>query len=178
MASEWEPEISIALPQLVPGKAWGYGPSAQCQGCGACCEGLPGAYFPHDIVPLTAEVIAAGMVDGTWIADCWEGDPRPDMNELRSAYYLRPRAVTDKPGPFCGSWGGACVNLSDAGCSLDWADRPSGCRALKPRRDGFSDCICDDGPVTAETNSAVMHWLAFHDMVGEAIAIAAPQMKG
>ncbi len=164
-------ERAIALPQLMLGAAWGYGPSRFCEGCGQCCEAIPGPYYPHDIKELTVETILKGLHARIWIIDDW-------MQDI-DIYFLRPRTKTDPDQPYYGSWGGECANLSDAGCSLEWHDRPSGCRALRPKEHQLGGCEYDDESKIGGKESAARAWSApgIKGILSAALCLAQDQWK-
>lgn len=129
--------------------------ASTCRACGGqCCKTLPGAYLPHQ---LDDARLRAGLAAGTFVLAWWDGDPRPGMNcfdadcdgscprcthpdRLRRAYYVRPRNLASKPGPFDGSTQGQCVLLGPTGCTLAFDDRPAGCQNLLVNRADPGNC--------------------------------------
>ena len=128
---------------------------ATCRACGGkCCKTLPGAYLPGQ---LSEEAVAEGLRSGRLVLAWWDGDPRPGMNcfdadcdgscarctdpgRLRRAYYLRPRNVNSKAGPFDATSQGACTLLGPAGCTLSFGDRPAGCQNLLVNKADPGNC--------------------------------------
>lgn len=109
-----------------------YEPSKQCAKCkGECCKKMPGHYSPTDFKDLSFEGLKAEIEKGGIAIDWWENESRE--------YYLRARHHGE--AVVHGSWGGCCVNLTPTGCSLSWDARPLGCRNLKPRELGSSNCV-------------------------------------
>ncbi len=128
---------------------------ATCRACGGkCCKTLPGAYLPDQ---LTEAQVRDGLASGKLVLAWWDGDPRPDRNcfdadcdgscarcmapdRLRRAYYVRPRNLNSKPGAFDATTQGQCALLGPMGCTLSFADRPSGCQNLLVNRNEPGNC--------------------------------------
>lgn len=134
-----------------------YEPSRQCSTCkGKCCQNMPGHYSPTDFSDLSFEGLKAKIEQGNIAIDWWSKDGAKE-------YYLRARHHGE--GVVHGSWGGICVNLSPAGCRLDWNERPLGCRNLKPRENSRGDC---KGTYTKEQSKE--DWKAYDSVLRELVA--------
>lgn len=109
-----------------------------CADCGGnCCKAMPGGVFPADVWGVDGpdwQRVRAMLESGNYAVDWWEGDPEQ--------YYMRP-ATVNGGRVLDGSWGGACVLLTDDGCPLDEDERPTGCRILAPHPDGGSCTVPD-----------------------------------
>lgn len=111
-------------------------PSPICKECkGKCCRFYGCHYSPKDFEDISFESIKKEIEKGKISIDWWEAEPRE--------YFLRCRHVGEPV--VCGSWGGVCVNLTDAGCSLPWEKRPLGGKALKPGVTLKDACITSYG---------------------------------
>lgn len=119
-----------------------------CAACGGdCCNNMPGAMMPDDIKGypggmwgLMSEKLYSLFYTKHYVIDCWEGDPRPDKDELDQAYYIRPKNDdTSHPGLYSFSWGGRCIFLTEHGCKLEAESRPYTCRMLEPKPN--KECI-------------------------------------
>ena len=121
-----------------------------CTVCGGkCCYAMPGAAHPIDFEPNIETSI-----------DWFEGDPRPDKDELDKCYYIRPATVAGKGIIFDPSEGGQCVLLTDFGCSLSPDRRPFACRMLIPSK--LNQCM---GAIP-KSRTAIA-WLDYQDMLLE-----------
>lgn len=99
-------------------------PTESCRKCGgACCKAMPCHYSPTDFPEISFEYLKAEIEKGRIAIDWWEAEG--------PQYYLRARHYNE--AVVHGSWGGVCVNLTEDGCSLPFAERPLGGRALRPR---------------------------------------------
>lgn len=145
-------------------------PTPKCSECqGKCCKTLPGSWYPQDIPGgPTVENVVAFVRSGRACFDWWEGDPRKGHDELERGLFLRPRTVG---GPFVidPSWGGTCVYLQSFGCSLQWDERPTGCRALKPIE---KECVNHAG----DKSSDAVAWLTLGTLLEDAIAICEEEL--
>lgn len=113
-------------------------PSSRCAGCGQCCKNLPGAFLPADLgADASARYVRARELlrSGCYSIDWLE---RP---EGQFVFFLRPSTVHQPPdGIFDPShYGGQCVFLGSAGCTLPRTQRPAQCKALVPGIPG--DCL-------------------------------------
>ena len=123
----------------------------QCARCGGvCCRTMPGATMPQDILDMfPADNMAESLIEAfetrKWVIDCWEGDPRPNKEELDQAYYIRPKNDDSyHSGIYSFTWGGRCIFHTDTGCQLDENERPYSCRMLEPKQN--DECVMhDDG---------------------------------
>jgi len=125
-----------------------------CAVCkGSCCKRMPGSITPEDTMLVTGvdsleEAVRTLLSSGDWAVDCWEGDPRKDIDYGDDGYlyrcmYLRPKTKDALDRLFDASWGGECVFLTDAGCKLPEEKRPTECSALEPKiAVGEPACIC------------------------------------
>lgn len=98
-----------------------------CTPCGGkCCKHMPGEYMPSDFLNEKDMIsrIREGFKTGTMALDWWEGSDRE--------YYIRPSIKGKEGDIYDPSYGGECSKLTENGCSLDFALRPSGCKALVP----------------------------------------------
>ena len=94
-----------------------------CAVCeGKCCKYMGCHYSPKDFEDLTFEGLKREIKKGKISIDWWEA--------VFPEYYLRARHVdANIVDP---SWGGTCINLTEAGCSLSFEERPLGGKALRP----------------------------------------------
>lgn len=147
---------------------------ATCRACGGqCCKTLPGAYLPDQ---LDEAQLADGLRTGRLVLAWWDGDPRPgkhcfdvdcdgacprcaDPDRLRRAYYVRPRNVESRPGPFDASTHGACTLLGPAGCTLPFEARPAGCQNLLVNRANPGDCHDYAVPTKSFKHYAALAWV-------------------
>ena len=153
-----------------------------CRRCGGqCCKTLPGAYLPGQ---LDEASIRDGIASGRLVLAWWDGDPRPekqcfdvdcagggtcgrcsDPDRLRRAYYVRPRNVNSKPGPFDASAQGQCVLLGPEGCTLPFAARPSGCQNLLVNRAEPGNCHDYAVPTRSFKHYAALAWVPHQEML-------------
>lgn len=132
-----------------------------CATCGGkCCLRMPGIYLPEDFGSSPEEVeetvrrlAGEGMVQVDWL----EGeDP---------SFYVRPTAIDERVNSIHSpTWGGRCVNLTDAGCSLQFRERPHGCRRLIPNAESPGDCGDDAYPKKRDYAHA---WSSFHEFLDD-----------
>ncbi len=127
----------------------------QCENC--CCQKMPGIYSPKDIMPISADALAAKLAAGEWAIDWWEAD--------KPLQYVRPATKTG-PKILDPSWGGECFYFTEAGCSLTFSQRPSNCQALKP---GVDKC---DLPDKYSKHSTALAWQKHHQLLSDAIGKA------
>jgi hypothetical protein len=153
---------------------------ATCRACGGkCCKTLPGAYLPGQ---LTESQLREGIARGTLVLAWWDGDPRPELNcfdadcggtcprcsdprRLRRAYYVRPRNTNSRPGPYDPSTLGQCVLLGPAGCTLSFAERPSGCQNLLVNRADPGNCHEYAVTTGSFKHYAALAWVPHQDML-------------
>ena len=132
-----------------------------CEKCqGRCCKSMSGIYNPNDFKTITVESILEYINNGNISIDWWEGDVRPNINELAQTYYLRPRhkgADIIDPG-----WGGECTFLTDQGCKLVYSNRPQNCRDLMPNIDHTK---CNLGSMSKA--KYITMWLPYQDILVE-----------
>lgn len=147
---------------------------ATCRGCGGkCCKTLPGAYLPDQ---LGQAELASGLASGRLVLAWWDGDPRPERNcldvdcdgtcakcaagdRLPRAYYVRPRNVNSPAAPFDPTSNGACTLLGPAGCTLPFAQRPSGCQNLLVNRQDPGNCHDYAVPTRSFKHYAAVAWV-------------------
>jgi len=136
--------------ELAPSVVDGYPPSALCVECGGqCCKKLPGCAHPEDFNNADEGAIRTALKSGKWVIDwCGEDD----------LYFLRPATVHGE-AIFDPSFGGTCVLLTPKGCSLDFDQRPRGCRMLEPRPLEIG-CTTDYGKP-----EAIRDWAPYYDML-------------
>lgn len=158
---------------------------ALCRKCGGdCCKEMPGSYHPAQFGPAlegVAELLRAGKASIDW----WEGDSvdargadgkKTYVPIPHKGYYLRPAIKPGRRkgpplfsffagpdgdgGVFDPSFGGECVNLTPAGCSLAFADRPLNCQALAPDpdRDPARGRFCDGEDLAHNKPGLVIAW--------------------
>jgi Fe-S-cluster containining protein len=162
---------------------------ATCRACGGkCCKTLPGAYLPEQ---LDEAQIRQGLASGKLVLAWWDGDPRPERNcfdadcdgtcercmapdRLRRAYYVRPRNLNSKPGPFDASTQGQCALLGPLGCTLDFEHRPSGCQNLLVNRQDPGNC--HDYAITTGSfkHYAAVAWVPHQEMLLSALQALRP----
>lgn len=104
---------------------------------------LPGPYTPADIKRIFGSVekaIKSNLVAIDW----WEAE--------ESLYFIRPRVegVDDLYDP---SWGGECIHLTDTGCNIPFDNRPTYCKALKPKK--YHDCDDSIGGHNSKYRAAI-----------------------
>jgi len=136
-----------------------------CSQCGGeCCKSMPGCVYPEQIKGDMKEVLSEMISSGRYTIDCWEGDPRPDSNELIDAFYIRP-ATKGKEGKINDySWGGECTFLNGV-CELKEHDRPMGCQLLEPKPD--LECCGHpriDSSFSDKQESSIL-WIPFTDII-------------
>lgn len=179
--------MSIALPILQPS---GAPQPAICGPCGGeCCKRAPGISHPDDWNPSNPTEMFALLVDAlqtNWVADGWDGwcqereifgpadtefdPPRAGTDDWLWYHtdYVRPRGANDR-SITSRSWGaGQCVFLTDSGCGLSYADRPTQCRELIPAED--RDCKLSD-PNLGKRGLA-QAWAPYQLLLNSAIAEA------
>ena len=140
-----------------------------CAACGGkCCKTIPGIYWPSDIVPLTADRIAAMIRADLACIDWWEGPIEPEAPSR--CLFLRGRAVNDH-GAITGSWGGQCTQLTEQGCRLEWEARPRVCRELMPGATLGDDCVVPEG---LDKRSCAATWLPYQALL-KAVVVAERQ---
>lgn len=151
-----------------------------CRRCGGqCCKTLPGAYLPGQ---LDEASLAEGFASGRLVLAWWDGDPRPekqcfdvdcdgscpqetDPDRLRRAYYVRPRNLNSKPGPFDASTQGQCALLGPAGCTLDFDHRPAGCQNLLVNRAEPGNCQDYAVPTKSFKHYAALAWVPHQELL-------------
>jgi Fe-S-cluster containining protein len=97
---------------------------------------MPGICEPKDIIKnfpakTLKESILKALRTKNYSIDWFEGD--------KNLYYIRPSTLKGKGKIYDASWGGQCVFLTAAGCSLK-GQRPLECRMLYPRKTVTGDC--------------------------------------
>lgn len=151
--------LNLALQQIVID-------SPLCAECGGeCCKKAPGIYWPEDIEPLTGERILEMVRQEKCAIDWYDGDPRPD-GDLWRVYWIRP-AIKGVDQPLDPSWGGECVHLTDAGCSVPAGERPRQCLALTPlpivERRANGGCHFDE--VYKLKRGPAMAWIPYQNLM-------------
>lgn len=110
-----------------------------CKKCGGrCCKCLPGCCFPEDFDNDENKVIEA-LKTGNYSIDGWWDDEKP-------LYFIRPATKKGKAENLLidPTWGGECIFFQqDVGCTLPYAQRPTGCKLLEPKEEG--KCISHNG---------------------------------
>lgn len=141
-------------------------PSSRCASCAKCCLSLPGQFFPVDLgQDKDARVVKAKelLTTGLYSIDWYEGDYIED-GEMDQIYHLRPATRTARGVIFDGSWGGACALLGPSGCTIDRADRPTVCKALKPTDGSCNGLTKHDVAIAWRDDSEWLEQLG-HEMV-------------
>lgn len=101
-----------------------------CTPCGGkCCKNLPGGCTPFDFKDLSYNGIRALIEGGTYQVDYIK------ENDC-IVYFIRPRTIPDKDKYLAASFYGQCVLLTDKGCQLSYAERPTQCKTLIPLKLG------------------------------------------
>lgn len=119
----------------------------------------------------------------------WEIDILPEIPVQSETYYIRPRHFNKE---FTGqrlsdgkpeinlipvnklvdrSWGGQCVLLTEAGCSLKFEERPRMCQVLKPNFNFEvmkSDCDVEPGYSKREF---MLAWLPYQEVIQQALTL-------
>jgi len=122
---------------------------AKCKGL--CCKTMGCHYSPRDFKDLSFEGLKSEIEKGKISIDWWEND-EPE-------FFLRAR---NNNAPIIDpSWGGVCVNLTPAGCSLSWEERPLGGKALRPNPDMKKDCDY----TTYDKENCKNEWLEYSDIL-------------
>lgn len=139
-----------------------------CGPCGgACCKQMPGAAMPEDFgAPdrrRMEQMLTDRLASGRWAIDWWEGDPRPGKNDLDRGYFVRPATAARRGRIFDPSWGGACTFHGPSGCEI-FADRPSGCRGLRPASDYPGGCTV----MHSDKVDAAIAWIPYHRILKRA----------
>ena len=145
---------------------------AVCAKCGgACCKQIPGIAAPHDF--LTAEAgldvgrICEMVIGGRWCFDCWDGDPRLDVDEVSNVPFLRPAVGGSEGEVFERSYGGHCIFHGTGGCELVFAQRPLECRGLIPDVDRPGEC--DRGVDGTKRREIAIMWIPYREQVWQLI---------
>lgn len=138
---------------------------ALCKECGGkCCKKMPGIAYPEDFKkPLKKSLIEA-FESGKWAIDWYEGDPTND-DKLVLVYYVRPRIKGVKE-LFDPSWGGECVFLTEAGCTLKPTTRPMTCRMLEPIT--LTKCVFH---AAKNKKECAIAWLPYQDTILKAAKV-------
>ena len=135
-----------------------------CSSCGQCCKRLPGIVHPSDLKEVTKESLNEMYKNG-YQFDYWEGNLTGNLeHEGITFYYLRPQTKKSVGKVIDASWGGECVFLSETGCSKTFEERPTQCRALKPKEDG--NCHLDKKYSKEEM---IRSWLPYNQIIKEVI---------
>lgn len=144
---------------------------SMCTECGGnCCKNYAGGAIPSEFgapsKPVMMYKIWRALASGLWAVDSWEGDPRPDIDELSETMYLRPAHTNAISKVMDRSWGGTCVFWdNDGGCSLSWDERPAVCRDLVPNYLSTAGCFNNE----QYTKGAVaLAWIPYQDIIAEA----------
>jgi len=112
-----------------------------CKACGGkCCKGLPGHAAPEDFgttKEAQIEGVKKALHAGNWQIDWWEGVAELPVSKKRvdKPYLIRPKALDGRNSLFNPTFGGTCVFLGAAGCTLTAEQRPYECRLLVPSPD-------------------------------------------
>jgi Fe-S-cluster containining protein len=135
-----------------------------CSSCGQCCKRLPGIVHPSELKNITKESLIE-MFDNGYQFDYWEGNltGQPEYDEV-TFYYLRPQTKKSVGKMVDASWGGECVFLTETGCSKTFTERPTQCRALKPKDDGN----CSVGKKHSK-EQMIKDWLPHNKIIKEVI---------
>jgi len=150
-----------------------------CAVCGGkCCKAMPGEVWPDqvgDVNGSKVDAILGLFLTGKYVADCWEGDPRPrdtfEGLEHDEGMFVRPRIKgEDLSEVEFRSWGGECVFLKGDGCELSLGDRPRTCRLLQPKSDDTGKCSFPDLELPSK-QSAAIEWMPYHDDILEALKL-------
>ena len=129
-----------------------------CKECGGkCCKRLPGSTLPEDFGEPMLENIRKAIDSGKWAVDWWDGDPT-GKTDLRCAYFIRPK-TKEFSGVYDPSCGGECIFLTESGCQLQKDERPTECRLLEPKKDGY--CKQHGGG----KRGAAVAWIPFQDLI-------------
>jgi hypothetical protein len=138
--------------------------AAICGPCGGvCCKSVAGIYHPSQFGETRMEIkrnLRRALATGRYAVDWWDGDPRPGKDEFGRAMYVRPAHI-NVTRLYDASWGGTCVNLTDAGCSKPFDDRPHQCRDLVPNAN--HNCRAPHGK-----DWYGIEWLSYQDVIDEA----------
>ena len=130
-----------------------------CSICkGFCCKRSPAIVYPEDIKGELKTGLKAILETGKYCIDWWEGDPE--------IYFIRPATKGNEGKLLDPTWGGECTFLTEEGCSLEFSERPEGCRFLRPNSNYPYDCDAPDGHNKKHGADA---WLPYQDMIKEII---------
>lgn len=168
-----------------------YSNAGICSACGGnCCKSFPGSAWPEQFGAPDRQVmkerITTALSSGKWAVDRWDPD---GYANLVTGQYLRPAMAYElhptirqlfpdaEPTPLVDrivdySFGGhPCIMLTDAGCSLEEADRPLGCRLLVPIE--TNKCTYRDLSGNGKLNAAEV-WNPYHDVITEVLSVLRP----
>lgn len=133
-----------------------------CAECGGkCCLHNGCEVFPCDVFgdeEPTIEKLMEFLSSGRFAIDWWDGDVEP-YDEYYKVYYIRSRHVGHND-LYDEGWGGKCVSLTDTGCSLDFAHRPTGGKALHCDGKENGRFICR---ASYSKKESVLAWRPFYD---------------
>ncbi len=133
---------------------------------GGCCRRAPGVVFPEDIKEEITKESLKRYLDKGYAFDWWY-DKLFDDQENTTNYYLRPQTITTKDKLFYPSWGGRCILHTDEGCSLNFEDRPTQCKALIPsKKDDQYNCKSLSEEKYGKKASALA-WLKYNNIIKE-----------
>lgn len=141
-----------------------------CASCKSrCCERMPGIVFPHQLKVITVTAIQ-DMLAFNYCLDWWEGDPRPDAEQLPAPFsrvlYIRPR-IKGTNQVFHPAWVGECVFLTHRGCLLRFQNRPFECQVLVPNIN--HKCAPDRNHIQGSgKHAAALAWLPYQTILQEA----------
>ena len=138
----------------------GYQPTEACALCkGACCKQYPGGADPEDFGKPLVENLITALESGRWCVDWWEGDVNEGERDLSRTLYVRPASKAHEGELEHGLWHGECTFLTETGCSLEFDQRPRGCRMLEPVEG--QRCIGhyeEDNPSVSDKEASCRSW--------------------
>jgi Fe-S-cluster containining protein len=135
-----------------------------CSGCGQCCKRMPGIVSPSELKEVTVESLTNLFRSG-YQFDYWEGNLTGKEEHVDTTfYYLRPQTKRSVNKIVDASWGGECVFLEESGCSKSFEERPTQCRALKPRKNGNCHFNKQYGK-----RQMIEEWLPYNEIISETI---------
>lgn len=137
-----------------------------CARCGGdCCRTLPGYDSPDRMraSPDPLRYLVELLSSGEWVLS-----PHPwriDGDEWVTVHYPRPATREEADAGSVVALGtGTCIFLTDEGCRLPFAERPTLCRALEPHPS--MECSSPWGK-----RDAAIAWLPHRDLTGEALRL-------
>lgn len=134
-----------------------------CSKCnGRCCKSHPCHVFPEDFDKITVDTVIKKLQEG-YCLDYWENVKKDDE---RTYWYIRPSVKGKQHLLVDATWGGECIFFENGkGCVLSERQRPSGGKALIPRKKPELECKEIEG---YSKEDCYKLWLPYNDILEEA----------